>query len=71
MLWGGNALGGRGGQRGNGVSAGARALLLMPYPLVSLPMSPLRRPSRRGLYVNSLSGSVPSQLGNLTALQYL
>eukprot|EP00964_Phaeocystis_antarctica_P072452 scaffold44312_cov45-Phaeocystis_antarctica.AAC.2 len=32
------------------------------------PMIPLRRPSRRVLRDNDLSGSVPPQLGNLTAL---
>ena len=53
------------------MSAGARALLLLPYPLVSYPMSPLRRPTRRFLYDNSLTGSVPSQLGLLTALSHL
>ena len=53
------------------MSAGARALLLLPYPLVSYPMSPLRRPSRRFLSGNSLTGSMPSQLGVLTALTYL
>ena len=51
--------------------AGARALLLLPYPLVPLPMSPLRRLSRRALFNNGLTGSLPSQLGLLTALTYL
>ena len=67
----GDALGAGGEQRGGGVSAGPRALLLLPYPLVSLPMSPLRRPSRRFLGDNMLTGSVPSQLGLLTALTRL
>ena len=35
------------------------------------PMTPLRRPSRRNLYDNNLSGSLPSQLGRLTALTKL
>ena len=34
-------------------------------------MIPLRRPSRRYLDDNSLSGSLPSQLALLTALEYL
>ena len=53
------------------MSAGANALLLLPYPLVSLPTSPFRRPSCRSLYRNDLSGGVPSQLGKLTALTEL
>eukprot|EP00964_Phaeocystis_antarctica_P042577 scaffold24415_cov46-Phaeocystis_antarctica.AAC.4 len=32
-------------------------------------MIPLRRPSRRSLSQNDLSGSLPSQLGRLTALR--
>ena len=34
-------------------------------------MTPLRRPSRRYLQSNDLSGGVPSQLGLLTELKYL
>ena len=34
-------------------------------------MTPLRRPSRRYLQSNDLSGSVPTQLGLLTALTQL
>ena len=34
-------------------------------------VSPFRRPSRRLLNDNSLDGSVPSQLGLLTELEYL
>ena len=49
----------------------ARALYLLPYPLVSLPMSLFCRPSRRNLYDNSLTGSVPSQPGALTKLTEL
>ena len=53
------------------MSAGTRALLLLPRSLVSLPTSPIHRPSRRFLYDNSLTGSMPSQLGLLTALTKL
>ena len=63
MLWG---RGGRGGR-----CVGWRALLLLPYLMVSFPMSPIRRPSRRRLSNNDMSGSVPSQLGALTKLTQL
>ena len=50
----------------------ARASHLPPSALVAVPpMIPLRRPSRRFLYDNSLGGSLPSQLGLLTALDSL
>ena len=39
--------------------------------LAALSTIPLRRPSRRILRENSLSGSMPSQLGRLTALKLL
>jgi len=42
---------------------------LHPLPLTPLTLVPFL--ARRHLYKNSLSGSLPTQLGALTALQYM